>query len=358
MTSTSAGSSPGSPAGDRSDAHPSASPVESLPVPAYLLVEPMVQGKKVLDIATSVGGPGPECLRRAGAAEVISCAPSGPSLPAPDAAVDIVLCGLSLSAVRSDEERGAWLTEIRRVLRPDGFCMLRLAATAFREDAQAGAGMRAACSDLLLTYFATVDMVEQTQFGGVAFHVPGTDELAVNESLARLSGAAGHIVAFCTERPERSWSLSESLLVPTEASTDDGAGGGCVSAGELAAWQGEVARLEARCAELARERDSAREGAMTLQDRVDRLERAIAGLRKEVERTLRQMSNDAAGRELITLERDQLRRNLDEATQKGADISRELERRQIVLRALEKEVHRLRAARGGGGRPTGPAGKP
>jgi regulator of replication initiation timing len=230
-----------------------------------------------------------------------------------------------------------------------------LAAASLRRDGQSGPGLRSACTDLLLAHFATVDTVEQTQFGGVSFHVPGTDDLAVNESLARLSGAADHIVAFCTDAAECPWALAESLLVPTEAGVGGGAGARSSSEEALTAWQGEVARLDARCTELARERDGARESAMTLQDRADRLERTLAGLRKEVERTLRQMSNDSAARELLSLECDELRRKLAEATQKAADSARELERRQILLRSLEKEVSRLRAARGGGARP---AGKP
>ena len=92
---------------------------------------------------------------------------------------------------------------------------------------------------------------------------------------------------------------------------------------------------------------------MTLQDRADRLERTVAVLRRDVERFLRQISDDAAARELLALERDDLRRNLALATQQAADASREVERRQVALRTLEKEVVRLRAARGGAGRPNG-----
>jgi chromosome segregation ATPase len=121
----------------------------------------------------------------------------------------------------------------------------------------------------------------------------------------------------------------------------------------LAVWQGEVARLEERCAELGRERDGARESAMTLQDRADRLERTVAVLRKDVERYLRQISDDAAARELLDLERDDMRRSLAAATQQAADASREVERRQVALRTLEKEVVRLRAARAAAGNPTG-----
>ncbi len=346
------GAPPVSPAGDSPDGErPPAPPVEPLPVAVYLLVEPMVSGKRVLDVSPRGGGPGLEFLRRAGAAEMISCVPHGPSLSVPEPGADIVLCGLSASW--SDEERGVWLAELRRVLRPEGFCVLRLATVGLRDHARAGAGMRTACADLLLAYFATVDIVEETQFSGVSFHAPGTEDLAVNESLTRLSGASGHFVALCADCAERPWNLTESLLVPTDAgaSTETGAGG--VSAGELAAWQGEAARLEAHCAELARERDGARESAMTLQDRADRLERTVAVLRKDVERYLRQITDDAAARELLDLERDELRRNLAAATQQAAEAARELERRQVALRTIEKEVVRLRAARGEAGRPTG-----
>lgn len=349
MTAT--GPSPVSPAGGSPDGHPPTPVVEPLPVPVYLLVEPMVSGKKVLDVTTRVGGPGAECLRRAGAADVISVVPDRPSLPVPDAGVDMVLCGLS--AVGSDEERGLWLAEIVRALCPGGFCVLRLPTVVFRDLAQAGAGMRTACADLLLGYFATVDIVEETQFGGVSFHVPGTDDLAVNESLTRLVGASSHFVALCTDCAERPWRLSESLLVPTDAGASADVGAAGVSAGELAAWQGEVARLEARSAELSRERDGAREGAMTLRDRADRLERTVAALRKDVERFLRQISDDAAARELIAMERDDLRRNLAAATRQAADASREVEKRQVALRTLEMEVVRLRAARGDAGNPSG-----
>jgi regulator of replication initiation timing len=345
-----AGSSPVPPASDSPDSGRLATLVEPLPAPFYLLVEPMVSGKQVLDVATSVGGPGPECLRRAGAAEVISCVPTGPSLPVPDAGVDIVLCGLPV--IRSGADRDIWMAEIRRVLRPGGFCVVRLAAAALCDHTQAGAGMRTACVDILLAYFATVDIVGETQFGGVSFQVPGTDELAVNESLTRLAGASGHLVALCTDCAERPWNLTESLLVPTYAGAQAEAGAAGALAGELAAWQGEVARLEARCAELSREREDAREGAMTLQDRADRLERTVAVLRKDVERYLRQISDDAAARELLALERDNLRRDLSAATEQAADASREVERRQVALRTLEKEVVRLRAARGGAGGPS------
>jgi regulator of replication initiation timing len=340
---TDAESPPADPASDSPEGAPLAALIEPLPVSVYQLVEPLVAGRRVLNITTGEDGSGSAVLRHAGAADVVVCVPDGPGLPAPDAAVDVVLCGLS--QVGSDAEQGAWMAEIRRVLQPDGFCVLRLSAAAFRGDAQGGAGVQAACTDLLLSFFGTVDIVEETHFSGVSFHIPGADDLAVNESLTRLSGAADHLVALCSDAAERPWTLSESLLVPTATGVQAEAADPAPDL--VAAWQGEAARLEARCAELERERADEREGAMTLQDRADRLDRTVAVLRKEVERFLRQISDDAAARELLAIERDDLRRNLSEATQQAADAAREIEKRQIALRTLEKEVARLRAARGG-----------
>jgi hypothetical protein len=315
--------------------------VGMLPVPIYLLLDPMVQGRKVLDIGPGCNGPRAEALRRAGASEVVSCVPDGLRVPAPDAGADVVLCSLTAELVAADDLRGAWLAELARVLRPGGFCVLHMPASGLQREGQTARGPLSACTDMLLAHFATVDVVEQTQVTGLSFHVSGTDDLAVNESLMRMSGAADHILAFCTDRHDRPWTLAESLFVPTEVGARQAG-----VPGELVAWQGEVVRLEARCAELVHERDGTREERMTLQDRTDRLERTVASLRKEVERTLRQLSNDAAAREILTLERSELHRKLAEATQKASEAAQIADKRQGALRALEKEVARLRAARG------------
>lgn len=322
---------------------PSTPSVERLPVPVYLFIEPMVQGRKVLDIGPGQGGPRAQSLKRAGASELVLCAAEGLRVPEPDASADVVLCSLAAELVGADNQLAAWLTEIQRVMRPDGFCVLHMAAAALQKEGQGARGPLSACADMLLAHFANVDLVEQTQISGLSFHVSGTEDLAVNESLVRMSGAAEYVLAFCSNGAERPWTLAESLFVPTEVSAR---GGG--DPGELASWQGEVARLEARCTELAHERDGTREERMTLQDRADRLERTVASLRREVERTLRQLSNDAAGREILTLERNELQRKLAEATQKAGESAHLAEKRQVALRALEKEVARLRAARGQG----------
>jgi hypothetical protein len=237
------------PAGDSSDGdRPPSPPVEPLPIPFYLLVEPMVSGKRVLDVTTRVGGPGPECLRRAGAAEVISCTPTGPSLPAADAGVDIVLCGLSVPVVRSDAERAVWLAEIRRVLQPGGFCVLRLAAAAFREDAQAG--VRAACTDLLLGYLRdgrhrrgdavrrrVVPCARRGRSGG---------ERILDPAVGRLWPPGCLVRRFCgaSVEPDR-----ESPGPDRRGRLRRGSAGRRLG-GELAAWQGEVARLESAARSL------------------------------------------------------------------------------------------------------------
>jgi regulator of replication initiation timing len=91
---------------------------------------------------------------------------------------------------------------------------------------------------------------------------------------------------------------------------------------------------------------------MMLEDRTQRVGNTVLALRKDVERYLRQISDDSAARELLTLERDQLRRKLSAADAELAQQTRELERQKGAVQALRKEVARLRAARGpqpGGG---------
>jgi chromosome segregation ATPase len=149
------------------------------------------------------------------------------------------------------------------------------------------------------------------------------------------------LIALATAALERTWHLSESLLVPI------GPGDEAIPGeGELAAWRAEVERLTVANVAVARERDELRERQMTLQDQSERLGRSVAALRRDVERYLRQIGDDAAARELLTLERDQMRRKLTAIETEAESVIRDLERQTSTVQALRKEVDRLRAARG------------
>jgi SAM-dependent methyltransferase len=308
-------------------------------LPFYLFLEPFAVGKMVVDLSVG-GGPGPELLRRAGALEVLSPAKSGLPLPYPSGGADIVISGLTADEVTDDHARSALFAEIHRVARPDGLCVVRVVANVLQGLA-AGVSLRAAFADIVLEHFATVDIVEETPFRAVSYFAPGSDDLAVSEAMSKVGGKPSHLIALCTASSERTWHLSESLLVPI------GPGEGNDTAdGELAAWRAEVERLTALNADIARERDELREGQMMLQDRTERLGKAVFAMRKDVERYLRQISDDAAARELLTLERDQVRRRLQSAEEEAEANKRELEKERSGAQALRKEVARLRAARG------------
>ena len=331
---------------ERQDVPPS--PESPWGLPFYLFVEPIAIGKVVVDLSPG-GGPGPELLRRAGAVEVFSPGRAGLPLPFPSGGADLVLCGLPETAVVAEDQRAALLAEVHRVLRRDGMCAIRVVASSLANLAM-GVTLRAALADLLLEHFATVDIVEETPFRGVSFFSPGSDELAVSEAIARLAGNPSHLIALCTTATDRSWHLSESLLVPTGPGLD-----GVAGEGELSAWRAEVERLAAEVANTARERDELRESQMTLQDRSEKLARTAAVLRKDVERYLRQISDDGAARELLAMERDQAKRRLAAAADEIEKASREIEKQKASVQALRKEVARLRAARGAAGSGRGPA---
>lgn len=315
----------------------------------YLFIEPFAVGKVVVDLGGG-SGPGPELLRRAGAMEVLSPPTAGLPLPFPDAGVDVVICGLDGADVEDDARRSALFAEVKRVLRRDGVVIARVVARVL-EKVAVGVSLRAALADFALEHFATVDIVEETPFRAVSYFAPGSDELAVSEAMSKVGGRPSHLIALCTPAADRTWHLSESLLVPTGPGE-----GGEVSEGELLAWRAEIERLTAKLGETARERDELREREMVVQDRAERASRTVATLRKDVERYLRQISDDAAARELLTLERDQLRRKLSAAHDELSAAQREVEKQKSSVQALRKEVARLRAARGvstGAGRGTG-----
>jgi cell division protein FtsB len=305
----------------------------------YLFIEPFAAGKVVVDLSAA-GGPGSELLRRSGAVDVLSADTATLPLPFPDGGADLVIGALAATEIEDDARRAALLVDIRRVLRRDGMCIVRVVASPL-EAAAAGVSLRAALADMMLEHFATVDIVEEMPFLAVSYFVPGSEDLAVSEAMARVGGKPSHLIALCTAAAERSWQLSESLLVPT------GPGGVETGEGEIAAWRAEVERLTAKNAELARVRDDLREQQMVLEDRLERLGKTVIALRKDSERYLRQISDDAAGRELWTLEREQLQRKLTKAEADRVVSSREIEKLKASVQALRKEVARLRAARGG-----------
>jgi SAM-dependent methyltransferase len=315
----------------------------------YLFIEPFAVGKVVVDLAGG-GGPGPELLRRAGAMEVLSPPVAGLPLPFPDAGVDVVICGLGAAEIEDDARRSALFSEVKRVLRRDGIAIVRVVAHVL-EKVAVGVSLRAVLADFVLEHFATVDIVEETPFRAVSYFAPGSDDLAVSEAMSKVGGRPSHLIALSTPAPDRTWHLSESLLVPTGPGES-----GELSEGELAAWRAEIERLTAKLADTARERDELREREMVVQDRAERAGRTVATLRKDVERYLRQVGDDSAARELLTLERDQLRRKLSAAQDELSTAQREVEKQKSSVQALRKEVARLRAARGsaaGAGRGTG-----
>lgn len=307
----------------------------------YLFVEPFAAGKVVVDLSAA-GGPGSELLRRSGAVDVLSTDKAALPLPFPDGGADVVICALAAAETADDARRTALLVDIRRILRREGMCIVRVVAQAF-EAAAAGVSLRAALTDMMLEHFATVDIVEETPFLAVSYFTPGCEDLAVSEAMARVGGKPSHLIALCTAASERTWQLSESLLVPTGPGADE------TSESEIVAWRAEVERLTAKNADLTRERDDLRELQMVLEDRLERLSKTAIALRKDIERYLRQISDDAAGRELLTLERDQLQRRLTKAEADSVVSSREIEKQKASVQALRKEVARLRAARGGRG---------
>ena len=308
------------------------------PLAAYLLAEPFVAGKVVVDV-----GPRParaaERLGRAGAKEVIAMEGPSPRIEAPDAAVDVVLCVARLCASSSEVERHRWLSEMRRALRPGGFCLVRLPAVAA---SGRGAEARAGLVELLRHHFPIVDLVAEAPIAGVSYIAPGTDEVAVNEELASIAAEPTHFVALCSEGAQRSWHLPESLIVPLRG---EGAERVLAGAQDLAALREEVEAAVARHEATSRERDALRDTVMTLQDEADRHEDALSALRREAERHLRQLSEDSAALELTTIERDRLDKRAASAERALESLGAQLQQRAAEVVALERELARLRGAK-------------
>jgi hypothetical protein len=314
---------------------PLASPAGA-PLAAYLIAEPLMAGKVVLDVGPRPAGAA-ERLARAGAREVIWNDGSGPALAVADQSVDVVLCVARLSALAGNLELHRWLAELRRVVSPEGFCMLRVSVAALASEERSAAQ---ALEELVLAHFGICDLVAESPLVGVAYLAPGTDEVAVNEELARISGEPAQMVALCAAGPGRPWSLPESLLVPL-----GGAGALPVTATpeDLAALRQEIEGLRSRHEAACRERDALREAVMTVQDRADHLEETLSALHRETEHHLRQISEDAGALELAAFERERLERRSASAESALESQAGRLHRCTTDLVALERELARLRA---------------
>jgi SAM-dependent methyltransferase len=286
-----------------------APPEQAAPVPAqaalaaYLLVEPFVSGRLVVDV-----GPRPpraaERLQRAGAREVREV--DGPDLPLAEATADVVLCVSRLAGLANDVDRHRWLLELRRIVRPGGFCLVRVPVANL---ATAEESAESVLRELVRHHFGVVDLVAEAPLSGVAFLAPHTDEAAINEELAPIAATPTHLIALCAVEPPRPWSVPESLLVPLRAPPGEVA----PAAEEVAALREEVEVMRTRYQDSCRDRDALRESLMTLQDRLDQQDQALSALRRQAARHLRQISEGATALELAVLERSRLERQLSPA---------------------------------------------
>lgn len=321
-------------------AAPLAPTLADAPLAAYLLAEPFVAGKVVLDV-----GPRParaaERLGRAGAREVITMEGPGPRIDLPDGAVDVVLCVSRLGGAANEVERHRWLSEIRRVLRGGGFCLVRIPAVSA---SGRGGEARSGLLEMLRPHFATVDLVPEAPIAAVSYIAPSTDDVAVNEELASFAQDPSHFVALCSESQQRSWHLPESLIVPLRG---EGAEKIVAGAQEVAALREELEAAGLRYEAACRERDALRDSVMTLQDRADSSEDAMSSLRREAERHLRQLSDDASALELTTLEKDRLEKRAASAERALESLGAQLQQRTAELAALQREVVRLRGEKAG-----------
>jgi hypothetical protein len=320
---------------------PQAATLVDAPLGAYLLAEPFVAGKVVLDV-----GPRParaaERLVRAGVRQIVSMEGPGPHIDLADGAVDVVLCVARLGAAASEVERHRWLAEIRRVLRGGGFALVRIPAISA---SGRGAHARTGLVELLRFHFSTVDLVPEAPIAALSYISPGTDDVAVNEELASFAQEPSHFVALCAESQQRAWHLPESLIVPLRG---EGAEKVIAGAQDVAALREELEAAALKHEAVCKERDELRDALMTRQDQADRNEDALSALRREAERHLRQLSDDASALELTTLERDRLEKRAASAERALESLGAQLQQRTAELAAVEREMARLRGAKTSG----------
>jgi hypothetical protein len=315
---------------------PAAAPRPTTKLAPYLLVEPSVSGRVVVDV-----DPGHDLsaarLLRAGAARMSACGIE--DLGALEQASVDVLLWLGEGQVRPGVDVEALFAAAARVVRPTGFFAIRVPSVALAGEARLDS---ARAHELLLERFATVQAVVERPFAGVAYSVSGTDEVAVNEELAAADDPPSHHVFFATTADGRTWELAESLLVPVAIAADEASG----ARAELARREARVVELEQLRDELCAERDQLREAIMLTEDREDRRDQALRALRRESERLLEALSAQASTVELAQLERDRADRRAASVEGELAGALAQLKRREVEVQTLERELERLRAKLG------------
>lgn len=276
----------------------------------YMVVEPFVMDRDVVDVDPAHER-GIDRLAVVGRARVRRARWTGTAIDAADGSADVLLCLRGLVLAGDDfTEPDKLMTEILRVLRPDGFCVVRVAGATGHATGPSRAGTeapqlptRAGLERWLRGWFVSVDVVGQIPFFGFSFAVPGVAEVAVNEDLLPPEGSPMYHLAFCSRTAQRGYDLSESLIVPV--TYPDGV------PPSRAEWLAITSRIE----ELTRERDAIREQLMTgedqrerLEDQRERLERTAVALRRDAERLLQQVSEQAEALEVAGLELDAAQR--------------------------------------------------
>ena len=253
---------------------------ETCRLSAYLPFESLVANKRVLDVNGVSAAK--DRLRRANARTVMG-AGEAPWDIQPQS-VDVVFALGELPAPES-----SLLVEVARVLTPGGFAVLRFPAARIASAAQ--------LANSLADVFAAVDLVCQVPIAGFTFDRGGSPGVVVAEDLFPMGAPPSHWVALCAVGPKRPWAGLDSWLVPLARPTE-------LSSASLAGDKQERSDLESRLTELTREREYLREMVMTVQDDRDRLDRLAANLRRDADRGLGRLSEQAAELEVLTLERD------------------------------------------------------
>ncbi|MDX2019117.1 MAG: hypothetical protein SF187_02675 [Deltaproteobacteria bacterium] len=248
---------------------------------AYLPFESLVANRRVLDVNGVSAAK--DRLRRAKARTVMGGGDAPWDLP--PQSVDVVL-----ALGEANPQDDLLLREVARVLAPGGFAALRFGASSVSSPASLAAALG--------PVFPTVDLVGQIPIVGFTFDRGGSPGVVVAEDFFPVGAAPTHWLALCALGEPRPWAGLDTWLVPL-ARPSEAANAGRVDVA------GAKDESDLRVAELTREREYLRELLMTVQDERDRLARLSANLRRDADRGLARMSEQAAALEVLTLERDQ-----------------------------------------------------